>query len=219
MAGTPVGTSDNFPVGQCTWWADLRYHALTGSYVPWGGDAYTWLNNAHNSGWTVSSTPPTNGGKAIVILQPGVQGAGCLGHVAVVESVNANGTVTTSNYNWGCFLCGPTSVTFRPGSGVSFAWFPGAPGTGTPTPVPGQQNTPVSPPGGGVTPGVTQTGQTTPSGVPAITNWVSQIQGEGLKIGLFAIALVLLFFGAYLLFKKQIDAELARVKNNTMRVV
>lgn len=218
MAGTPVGTDDKFPVGQCTWWADLRYHALTGAYVPWGGDAYSWLNNAHNNGWVVSSSPP-RGGNAIVILQPGVQGAGGLGHVAVVESTNADGSVNTSNYNWGCFLCGPSSVTFRPGSGVAFAWFPGAPGTGTPTPVTGQQNVAAGTPGGGVT---AQNGQNVPSGAPsgtpAITNWVAQVQGEGIKIGLFVAALVLILFGAYLLFKKPIDTQIAKVTHEAERV-
>jgi surface antigen len=32
---------------------------------------------------------------------PGTQGASIYGHVAVVESINADGTVHTSNMNWG----------------------------------------------------------------------------------------------------------------------
>lgn len=186
----PVGTSDQFPQGQCTWWADLRYHALTGHFVPWGGDAHTWLDNAHNSGWSVSNTPPT-GIPSIIILQPGVQGAGGLGHVAVVEGVNADGSVTTSNYNWACFLCGPKNVTFHPGNGVSFAWYPG--GSSTPTTNSNQANASSAP------------SQANNASTSVASGWITQIEGEGVKVALFILALTLTGFGFYLLFPNQIN--------------
>ena len=121
MAGI-TASSDAYPYGQCTWWASHQYQVKTGVYPPntWG-DAHSWLANAVASGWKVSSTPPPSA--AIVCLQPYVQGAGFLGHVAVVESVS-NGSVTASNMNWGDTAAERASVqnvvfTF-PANGLSF---------------------------------------------------------------------------------------------------
>jgi len=117
--GNPNG--DGFPYGQCTYWADYRYHQVTGFYVPWSGDAYTWASGARQFGWNVSSKPHLH---AILVLQPGVQGAGWLGHVAFVEKVNSDGSVNASNMNW--YANGGwghvSYWTFSPGSGVSFVW-------------------------------------------------------------------------------------------------
>lgn len=147
-----------FPKGQCTWWAFQRYQQLTGKSVAWSGDAWSWGNGAKSAGWSVSSRPPPNGIPAIAVLQPNVQGAGSLGHVAVVESSSA-GSVQTSNLNWAGNQTTPTSVTFRPGAGVSFVWYTGAKKlpnvppvvtrptaptgtTPTPTPTPGSMQLP-----------------------------------------------------------------------------
>jgi len=55
-----------------------------------------------------------------------VEGASYFGHVAVVERINKDGSVYTSNYNW--YANGGwdilSYVTFYPGSGVSFTWHP-----------------------------------------------------------------------------------------------
>ncbi len=121
---TPSGGGLNrFAFGQCTYWANMRYHQLTGYWVPWLGNAYEWAYGAKASGWIVSSKPIV---PSIIVLQPGVQGAGYFGHVAVVERINSNGSVYTSNYNWysngGWDIL--SYVTFTPGSGVSFVWHP-----------------------------------------------------------------------------------------------
>jgi surface antigen len=120
----PLGTSnyDGFTYGQCTYWADFRYHELTGYWVPWGGDAYEWAYGARASGWIVSSTPHM---PSIIVLQPGVQGAGYFGHVAVVERINSDGSVYASNWNWynnGGGWARLSYWTFYPGPGVTFAW-------------------------------------------------------------------------------------------------
>ncbi|TMD71450.1 MAG: CHAP domain-containing protein, partial [Chloroflexi bacterium] len=107
---------------QCTYWADLRYHQLTGFWVPWGGNAWEWAAGASASGWNVSSSPHV---PSIIVLQPGVQGAGGFGHVAVVERINSDGTVYTSNWNWygnGGGWATWSSWDFTPGPGVSFVW-------------------------------------------------------------------------------------------------
>lgn len=124
--GVPQGGSGGpgrFAFGQCTYWANMRYHELTGYWVPWLGNAYQWTYAAGGYGWVVSSTPKV---PSIIVLQPGVQGAGYYGHVAVVERINSDGTVYTSNYNWwGNGGWDRLSyVTFHPGYGVSFLWHP-----------------------------------------------------------------------------------------------
>jgi surface antigen len=122
---TGGGSLNRFAFGQCTYWANYRYHQLTGYWVDWLGNAYQWAYGAGAAGWIVSSKPNLKG-PSIIVLQPGVEGAGYYGHVAVVEKVNSNGSVYTSNYNW--FANGGwdilSYVTFTPGPGVSFIWHP-----------------------------------------------------------------------------------------------
>ncbi len=114
-------SADDFPYGQCTYWADFRYHQATGRYISWRGDADAWAYGAGQSGWVVSSKPRV---PSIIVLQPGVQGAGWLGHVAVVERINPDGSVYTSNMNW--YANGGwgriSYWIFTPGPGVSFVW-------------------------------------------------------------------------------------------------
>jgi surface antigen len=121
--GSGGGGLNRFAFGECTYWANMRYHALTGFWVPWLGNAYQWSYGARASGWVVSSTPKV---PSIIVLQPGVQGASWLGHVAIVESINKDGSVYTSNFNWynggGWDILSYT--TFHPGYGVSFVWHP-----------------------------------------------------------------------------------------------
>lgn len=115
------GTNNPFPKGECTQYASERYHTLTGFYVPWNGDAWQWSSNATQDGWTVSSTPLV---PSIICLQPGIQGADSkLGHVGVVEALNSNGSVSTSDQNWGLTAAARAAVShvdFQPGNGVSF---------------------------------------------------------------------------------------------------
>jgi len=117
------GGLNRFAFGECTYWADLRYHQLTGYWVPWLGNAYQWAAGAAASGWVVSSTPRV---PSIIVLQPGVQGAFGVGHVAVVERINSDGSVYTSNMNMYANGGGWDIVsyaTFTPGPGVSFVWY------------------------------------------------------------------------------------------------
>ena len=121
-AHQPVkGKSNPFPYGQCTWWASQRYHALHGFYVPWvsQSNAWQWSARARQFYWHVSSKPVVG---AIIDLQPWVQGAYGLGHVAVVEKILHNGHVIASNMNWGAHPSQVTYVEFAPGSGVTFIY-------------------------------------------------------------------------------------------------
>ncbi|GER87773.1 hypothetical protein KDW_19350 [Dictyobacter vulcani] len=117
----PDASFDNrYLMGQCTYWADFRYHQLTGYAVPWMYDAKGWAYGASQSpGWVVSSTPKV---PSILVLQPGTQGAGLqYGHVAIVERINSDGTLYTSAWN----VVGPgilTYMTYHITPGVSFVW-------------------------------------------------------------------------------------------------
>lgn len=112
---------NRFYYGQCTYWANYRYNQLTGHYVPWLGNANEWVAGAEQYGWNVSSQPSV---PSIIQLDAGVQGAGAYGHVAVVESINGDGSVTVSTWNWYPNSGAVTSyVTFTPGPGVYFITF------------------------------------------------------------------------------------------------
>ena len=117
-----IGNSNFFPYGQCTWYANQRYYQLHGIYVPWktNADAWAWTNLARDFHWHVSGMPARGD---IIVLQPWVQGAYGLGHVAVVESVLRNGHVIASTMNWGAHPRRVTYVEFVPGRGVSFIHF------------------------------------------------------------------------------------------------
>ncbi len=151
--GSQNGTGDHFPAGQCTWWACDRYEQLTGYYTPFGGNAGQWAMNCQGYGWRISSVPLV---PSIICLQPGVQLADpVFGHVGVVEQINADGSVTASNLNWGLTPAQRAQVSyvkFWPGSGVSFIYavLPNGQPAGN-----GQQPPPNPGPGPGPGPGPT----------------------------------------------------------------
>ncbi len=70
--------------GQCTFGAHAKFHDATGVYGAWSGNAWQWSASARNNGWTVVNDAQA---RAIVVFQPGVQGASKWGHVAWVDSV------------------------------------------------------------------------------------------------------------------------------------
>lgn len=85
---------------QCTSYAAWKWNAVYGK--PWRntrpgqGDAGNWAALARDQGYSVSSTPSVG---AIMVF-PFWSVPGGYGHVAIVESVNGNGTVNVSEYNW-----------------------------------------------------------------------------------------------------------------------
>jgi surface antigen len=114
----------DWPVGQCTYWANTRYHQLTGFWVNWSGNADEWVTGARvaGDGWNVTQTPHW---PSIIVLMPYVQLASSYGHVAVVEKIINSTTVETSNMNWSAAGGGfdiVSLVNFTVGSGVYFVW-------------------------------------------------------------------------------------------------
>jgi surface antigen len=114
-----AGVYNAFPLGQCTWWAAQRYYELHNVFVPWtfNANAGQWVDRALDYRWHVSSIPTPG---SILVLQNGVQGAAYVGHVGIVEQVNADGSVIASSMNWGNHPDAVTNSLFYPGSGVSF---------------------------------------------------------------------------------------------------
>ncbi|NEG69576.1 CHAP domain-containing protein [Bifidobacterium choloepi] len=89
---------NSYPYGQCTWWAYTRRHQLglpMGSYF---GNAQNWTASATSRGYWVDNTPRHQGD--VVVFAPGQAGASTTyGHVAVVESVADDGSITISESN------------------------------------------------------------------------------------------------------------------------
>jgi surface antigen len=114
-----IGYANPYTYPQCTWWADQRYYQRHGVFVPWTKDAmaWQWTTRAADFGWHISSRPKIG---SILVLQPGVQGAGVYGHVAIVEQVQGNNRVIASSTNWGADPYTVTSSQFLIGFGVTF---------------------------------------------------------------------------------------------------
>jgi len=121
--------ANTYPLGQCTWWACERYKQLSGYYISWKGNAQDWPSLARSAtGWVVSAQPQQG---CIIVLSNGVQlSDSTYGHVAIVEKVNANGSLSCSNQNWaGITYPNVKYTTFYAGAGVSFIWASGAGGS------------------------------------------------------------------------------------------
>ena len=84
---------NTYPAGQCTWFVkgDLSW---VGNH--WG-NASAWGASATAAGHTVNSSASVG---SIALFAPGVGGASSYGHVAVVDSVNPDGTISISEANY-----------------------------------------------------------------------------------------------------------------------
>ncbi|WP_281183363.1 CHAP domain-containing protein [Staphylococcus schleiferi] len=87
---TTASGSNLYTSGQCTYYAFERAGGKIGS--TWG-NANNWANAARSAGYTVNNKPTAG-----AIMQTS---AGAYGHVAYVESVGSNGSVTVSEMNYG----------------------------------------------------------------------------------------------------------------------
>lgn len=91
----PTSPGNKNAWGNCTWYVWERRAQIGGSYaLPSAalGNAEAWAYSLSSYGYRVNNTPA-----------PGaiMQNRGGLGHVAVVESVSANGDVTVTEMNYG----------------------------------------------------------------------------------------------------------------------
>jgi len=119
QAGTAAAAAipyNRFYSGQCTWWA-ANVRPDIGAAV--SGNAANWTWAAQNAGLKTGTLPAKG---AIVVYQPGVQGAWYAGHVARVLSVSPDGvnfTVDEMNFPWAGVV---TSRTSHTGQGVTFIY-------------------------------------------------------------------------------------------------
>lgn len=81
-----AGTGHIFPYGYCTWYVAQK------RYVPWSGNAGTWLYKAKSLGYATGRTPRV--GSIMVTTENRYYG-----HVALVERVNGN-MITVSEMNY-----------------------------------------------------------------------------------------------------------------------
>ena len=87
---------NGYAFGNCTWYAAER-RAQLGRPIPSNlGNARTWLANARGAGMATGEAPQAG---AIVWFDPSRNNISGYGHVAMVESVNADGSVNISGMN------------------------------------------------------------------------------------------------------------------------
>lgn len=89
---------NRYAFGNCTWYA-YQHRALIGKPIgSFWGNANMWDDSARASGYTVNNTPAVGA----IAQWEAYAGAGVTyaGHVGVVQSVNADGTVTIVEMNY-----------------------------------------------------------------------------------------------------------------------
>jgi len=93
-----VSAGNKYAWGNCTWYAYERRMQMGHPVGSYWGNANTWAYYARQDGFLVNRTPAVG-----AVL---VDTSGYFGHVAVVESVSSNGSITISemnNYAYGGF--------------------------------------------------------------------------------------------------------------------
>lgn len=101
-AAAPVTSASNganyYDWGTCAWYVfEQRSQRGLGVGNTWG-NATNWAAGAQSAGYSVSNSPSVG---AIMQAPAYTNGAYGLGHVAIVESVNADGSVTVSEMQFG----------------------------------------------------------------------------------------------------------------------
>ncbi len=120
-ASSGMRSSHNWATaGQCTWGALNKWYQSEGYYPGgWTGNAMEWASGAASAGYTVSGTPRT---RSIVVMQPGVNGSGSVGHVAWVTAVNGDQvTIIEMNAMAGPYNYNTRTVTDKAGMKYIYA--------------------------------------------------------------------------------------------------
>jgi len=104
--------------GNCTWYAAYKRSDLPYQNQSWG-NAKDWITQARNVGFPTGTTPQVG---AIVVFQPGIQGADATyGHVGYVEQVYSSTSFRVTSQSWNG-SCGLSNYTANTGSGVDFIY-------------------------------------------------------------------------------------------------
>lgn len=102
-----ASAGNRYAVGNCTWYAYERRMQLGRPVGSFWGNAATWAMYARAAGYLVDNVPSVG-----AVMQNG----GGFGHVAVVESVNSDGSITISEMNYAGNFNRVTSRTVGAGS-------------------------------------------------------------------------------------------------------
>ncbi|QYA48749.1 LysM peptidoglycan-binding domain-containing protein [Nosocomiicoccus ampullae] len=92
-----AGQTNHYLYGWCAWYAFEQRAALGKPVSNMWGDANNWAASASADGFTVSNSPSVG---AIAQSYAGSNGAGGSGHVAIVESIHGDGSITVSEMGW-----------------------------------------------------------------------------------------------------------------------
>lgn len=111
IARASVG--NRYAFGNCTWYAYERRAQLGRPVGSFWGNAATWASGARAAGYLVNNTPAVG-----AVMQNG----GGYGHVAVVESVNSDGSITVSEMNYAGNFNRTTSRTVSAGTAAGFTY-------------------------------------------------------------------------------------------------
>ncbi len=108
-----ASAGNRYAFGNCTWYAYERRQQLGRPVGSFWGNAATWAGYARAAGYNVNNTPAVG-----AVMQNG----GGYGHVAIVESVNADGSITISEMNYAGNFNRVTSRTVSAGSAAGFTY-------------------------------------------------------------------------------------------------
>jgi surface antigen len=92
--GNAASVGNRYDYGYCTWYAYNRRAELGRPVGSFWGNASTWASYARGSGYGVNNAP------AVGAVMQDSYSAGGYGHVAVVESVREDGSITISEMNY-----------------------------------------------------------------------------------------------------------------------
>jgi surface antigen len=106
-----ASAGNRYAFGNCTWYAYERRMQLGRPVGSFWGNAATWAMYAQSAGYLVDHTPAVG-----AVMQNG----GGFGHVAIVESVNSDGSITLSEMNYAGNFNRVTSRTVSAGETSGF---------------------------------------------------------------------------------------------------
>jgi surface antigen len=108
-----ASAGNRYAFGNCTWYAYERRLQLGRPVGSFWGNAATWAMYARAAGYVVDNSPEVG-----AVMQNG----GGYGHVAIVESVNSDGSITVSEMNYAGNFNRVTSRTVGAGTAAGFTY-------------------------------------------------------------------------------------------------
>ena len=105
-----VIAGNGYSYGYCTWYVYNRRAQIGRPVGSFWGNASTWASYARSTGYVVNRTPEVG-----AVMQDSYS-AGGYGHVAVVESINPDGSIVVSEMNYAGWNVVDSRTVTNPGS-------------------------------------------------------------------------------------------------------